>query len=187
MSLRHVLLGMLRQPSSGYDVKKQFDTSLRNFWKAELSQIYPTLQKLETEGLLSSAKVDSEQGPQRVVYSQTEAGKAELLRWLGDGPTVGTERIGFLAQTYFLAQLDDANEAIGFFEELRSYFAERLETLQAREAEWSAANPLYPDELPDHDFFPQLTLDCGIHRIAATLAWCDKTLARLKQRQRSAA
>lgn len=183
MSLRHVLLGLLQKPRSGYDVKKQFDTSLRNFWKAELSQIYPALQKLEKDGLLSSEKLDSERGPQRVVYARTDAGRDELIRWLEDGPTVGTERIGFLAQTYFLSELDDPYQALGFIRELRAYFSERLAYLEQVETTWSAANPLYPDELPDADFFPQLTLDCGIHRLSATVDWCDKTIARLEKRQ----
>ena len=53
MSLRHILLGLAERECSGYDVKKEFDTSLRNFWRAELSQIYPQLQKLEKDGLLN--------------------------------------------------------------------------------------------------------------------------------------
>ena len=76
MSLRHILLGLAERECSGYDVKKEFDTSLRNFWRAELSQIYPQLQKLERDGLLESEKAESAQGPQRVVYRRTEAGEA---------------------------------------------------------------------------------------------------------------
>ena len=37
MSLKHIMLGMLREPHSGYDIKKQFEKSLKNFWRAELS------------------------------------------------------------------------------------------------------------------------------------------------------
>jgi len=57
MSLRHIMLGMLREPHSGYDLKKGFDRSLRNFWRAELSQIYPLLQKMDDEGLLSDQQL----------------------------------------------------------------------------------------------------------------------------------
>ena len=32
VSLRHILLGLAERECSGYDVKKEFDTSLRNFW-----------------------------------------------------------------------------------------------------------------------------------------------------------
>lgn len=182
MSLRHILLGMLREPHSGYDLKKEFDGSLRNFWNAELSQIYPTLAKLEKDGFLTSEKVASDHGPKRVVYSRTEAGRDELLRWIDDGPALGTERVGFLAQAYFLGQLNNLDATIAFFEELKAYFSGRLATLRQIEAGWAADDPRYPDELPDYDFYPQLTLDCGLHRVAATVDWCDKTLARLKAR-----
>ena len=52
MSLQHILLGLLREPASGYDLKAYFDSSVRYFWAAELSQIYPTLQRMEKSGRL---------------------------------------------------------------------------------------------------------------------------------------
>lgn len=182
MSLKHILLGLLNSPHSGYDVKKQFDTSLRNFWKAELSQIYPTLQKLEGDGLLRSKSANSSQGPKRVVYERTTAGKKALLDWLEDGPVVGTERIACLAQIYFLAELGDKEATLDFLQQLRTYFHERLAQLRAVETGWSTDDPRYPDALPDEDFYPQLTLDFGLRRIAATVEWCDITIERVRNR-----
>jgi DNA-binding PadR family transcriptional regulator len=46
VSLKYIMLGMLREPHSGYDIGKQFEQSLKNFWKAELSHIYPLLKKM---------------------------------------------------------------------------------------------------------------------------------------------
>ena len=89
MSLRHLLLGLLESPASGYDLKKQFDQSLRNFWHAELSQIYPQLQKLEDEGFVSSRHEDSPSGPPRRVYRRSARGRRELLDWLRAGPEIG--------------------------------------------------------------------------------------------------
>jgi DNA-binding PadR family transcriptional regulator len=175
---------MLRQPSSGYDVKKTFDSSLRNFWKAELSQIYPQLQKLEAEGLLTSEEHESEQGPNRRVYACTEAGRQELREWLEAGPTVGVEKIGFLAQTFFLGELDDIDAAITFMRKLRDYYATTLSRFHDAETRWSQ-NPAYPDDLDDKEFYAQLTLDCGVHRVSATLEWCNKTIARLEKRKTS--
>lgn len=61
---------MLAKPASGYDLEKEFEGSLNNFWNAELAQIYPTLNKLELEGLISSKMLPSSQGPNRKVYSR---------------------------------------------------------------------------------------------------------------------
>src|ERR1700740_1459020 len=52
VSLEHILLGLLRQPASGYDLKAVLDHGIGHFWGAELSQIYPSLRRLEKRGLL---------------------------------------------------------------------------------------------------------------------------------------
>lgn len=182
MSLKHILLGLLHEPASGYDVKKKFDRSLRNFWRAELSQIYPQLQKLQQAGLLSARQVESVRGPSRVEYRVTAAGREELRDWVANGPTVGTERIPYLAQMYFLAELDDPHAAYGFVKRLHTYASAWLSSLKAIEAGWSADDPRYPDALPDHDFYPQLTLDFGIRRVSATVEWCEDTLRRIDAR-----
>lgn len=49
---QYALLGMLTLGEmSGYDIKKLFDTSLRNFWGESFGQIYPILRRLVREGL----------------------------------------------------------------------------------------------------------------------------------------
>lgn len=185
MSLRHILLGMLAEPHSGYDLKKTFDHSLRNFWRAELSQIYPLLQRMQDEGLLSSKESESEIGPTRREYRRTAKGSRELLAWLDGGPVVGTERIEYLAQTYFLATLNNDDQAIAFMASLRDYIAERLKHLEEVEAGWRADDARYPDELPDQDFYPQLTLDLGLRRMRATLQWCNSAIDRIHCRKRA--
>ncbi len=160
MSLRHIMLGMLREPHSGYDLKKGFDRSLRNFWRAELSQIYPLLQKMDDEGLLTS-----KEDPSSV------------------GPTVGTERIGYLGQVYFLAELKDDDGAVDLMQRLRDYMDNWLETLRAVEKTWKANDPRYPDDLPDEEFYAQLTLQMGLTKVRANREWCDQSIRRIRSRQ----
>ena len=50
MSLEHILLGMQREPSTGYELGKKFSEGARHFWFAELSQIYPTLKRMRDRG-----------------------------------------------------------------------------------------------------------------------------------------
>ena len=110
MSLDHILLGLLREPGTGYDLGNAFSENVRHFWSAELSQIYPTLKRLERRGMLESRVEPSPKGPNRRVYALTEEGRAELLRWLRGGPAVGTERFAYLAQLYFMDALGDLCE-----------------------------------------------------------------------------
>ncbi len=65
MSLKHILLGLLEKPNSGYDIKQYFDQVFRHFWAADLAQIYPTLNRLEKEGLASSDRVVSDKASPR--------------------------------------------------------------------------------------------------------------------------
>src|SRR6266849_6316058 len=98
MSLDLILLGLLREPASGYGLKAQLDHGIEHFWTAELSQIYPTLKRLEKAGLLRSKQAASERGPGRVLYETTAAGRQVLAEWLRSEPQIGDVRTAFLAQ-----------------------------------------------------------------------------------------
>ncbi len=165
------MLGILREPLAGYDIKNQFSGSLRHFWSAELSQIYPLLKKMEAEGLLTSQVGPSDKGPKRKIYRRTDKGKNALVSWLAEGPHDSELRVGHLAQVYFLANLNDKDSAIEFFEDLKHVITNRLENLKAIEKRWSEEDPRYPDDLPDEDFYPQLTLHAGLMRLGATVSW----------------
>ena len=184
MSLKYIMLGMLREPRSGYDIKKHFEQSLGNFWRAELSQIYPLLQKMHADGLLTGKEGESRIGPTRRVYKRTAKGSRQLKSWLSDGPVVGTERIAYLAQVYFLSDLGDDSSAIAFMQELRSYMADWLRTLEGTEDQWKSNDPRYPDELPDNEFYAQLTLDMGLRKVRTNVEWCDHAIARIRARGR---
>lgn len=181
MSLPHVLLGMLAEPSSGYELKQKFEQSVRYFWYAELSQIYPALAKLEKSGMLTSEKAPSEKGPNKRVYTRTTRGKNELRSWLADGPVLRTERIAYLTQIFFLDEIPE-KKRIEFMQELRDDFAARLEELQAIEAHWAAEDPEFPDRMSDSDLVKHMTLRSGLMKYAMMVEWCDECLARLSNR-----
>lgn len=181
MSLPHLLLGMLSGPASGYELKRYFSKSIRHFWSAELSQIYPALAKLERDGLLSGKRQASEKGPDRKVYTRTKAGDKALQEWLGNGPILRTERLAFLAQVFFLNEIPMARR-ITFFEELKADFQDRLAQLQAAETLWETEDPRFPDRLPDAELVKHMTLRAGVKRLRATVEWCDECLARLRAR-----
>jgi DNA-binding PadR family transcriptional regulator len=74
--IRLALLSMLEGgPKHGYELMKELETKSGGVYKASAGAIYPALQQLEDEGL-----VTSDQGGGKRTYSLTEAGKAELRR-----------------------------------------------------------------------------------------------------------
>jgi DNA-binding PadR family transcriptional regulator len=182
MSLPHILLGLLQEPASGYDLKKHFGESLAHFWAAELSQIYPTLAKMEKDGLLESSRVASTKGPARKVYKRTAEGQELLREWLLDGPELRDERFSYMAQVFFLSELHDEEGALAYMQELRSETRRRLQELKLIEQSWRESDPRYPNSLPPETFYPQLTLALGLKRVAATLEWCDECIERIANR-----
>ena len=78
----YVILGMLALGvRTGYDIKATVDRSTRFFWAASYGQIYPELRRLEEAGLIDG-KSSPTGARKRKEYTLTEAGRAELLRWL---------------------------------------------------------------------------------------------------------
>lgn len=187
MSLDHILLGMLHSPASGYDLKQAFERSVRHFWFAELSQIYPTLKRLEEQGLLLSRRAPSSRGPERRVFETTADGEQALREWLQSEPIVPTERIAYLAQLFFMGELEDLAETERFMVRLRGMMATRLATLEAIEVEWMEAIGATGDGLAeirdDRTFHMYTTLRMGIHSLRSRVEWCDETLQAVRARR----
>lgn len=183
MSLDHLLLGLLAEPAAGYDLKRVFGMTLRHFWDAELSQIYPALARLERQGLLESTREPSSKGPARRVYRRTDAGTRALHEWLaGEPEPIPQPRLAFLGQLVFLHELRDLRRTRRFIEGVRAAFAARLEVLREVEAAFFHAAPGWPDDLSDEDFHSHLTVRHGLLRLESAVAWCDESLARIDAR-----
>ncbi len=106
--LKYALLGFLNYLSaSGYDLKQLMDVSTSNFWHAKQSQIYTTLKKLESDGLVVSHIEPQESRPNRRVYQITEAGQADLADWLAQPlMVIEPRKETLLLKIFFSAQLE---------------------------------------------------------------------------------
>ena len=118
MSLRHAALGLLAQhPGSGYDLLKKFQESMANVWPATQSQLYGELGKLAEAGLIKVSDV----GPRgRKEYAITDAGRAELLRWMTTPQDDPAFRSAPLLRVFLLDQLTAA-EAREYLQSLRQH------------------------------------------------------------------
>lgn len=82
-TLKYAILGLLnRTPMTGYDLSKDFDKDLTNFWHAKHSQIYPELKKLTDEGLIHFEVHITGEILEKKVYSITDSGRKNLEQWL---------------------------------------------------------------------------------------------------------
>lgn len=181
MSLDHILLGMLERPAAGYDLGREFDSSARLFWAAELSQIYPTLKRLESKGLLVSNEVPSDRGPNRKVYRRTEAGARVLEDWLREEPELGHARLPYVAQFYFLGALDDLEASSEFVRRMKLSLEQRIAVYREIERCMGEEDG-GPSALPHDGFHRYATLRAGTLVAEARLKWCEETLEALEAR-----
>ena len=70
--IRPLILGTLAtRPMHGYEVIQELEAQSGGRWRPSAGSVYPTLQQLTDEGLLTSEEIDG-----RRVYSLTDEGKA---------------------------------------------------------------------------------------------------------------
>src|ERR1700730_3233907 len=100
MSLGRALFDMrVDRTASGYELLKLFDTSLAHVWPASQSQVYGELAKLADTGL---GAVVAQGTPGRTDYALTDAGMAELRRWLAETPPDQPARSEVQLRVFFL-------------------------------------------------------------------------------------
>lgn len=94
--IKFVLLELLvEQPRHGYDLIKALEERSGGFYRPSPGSIYPTLQLLEEEGLVTSATVEGKR-----IYTVTEAGRGLLATQgrhhpaAGMGPHHGERPVG---------------------------------------------------------------------------------------------
>lgn len=76
MKGRDVILGILSQSEkTGYEINDILQNRLSYFYDGTYGMIYPTLRKLEQEGLVSKKIIVQTGKPNKNVYSITPAGE----------------------------------------------------------------------------------------------------------------
>jgi DNA-binding PadR family transcriptional regulator len=167
----YVILGMLRSESrSGYEIKQAVDGSTRFFWAASYGQIYPELARLADAGLVEG-EPQATGGRKRTVYRLTEAGRAELRRWLEELPERLELRDEGLLKLFFAGVVDRAT-ALEIIDAKRRIAEEKLAALRAIEPQAS--------ELSGSDPYPYLVLRYGVEMSEWTIAWCERARAELE-------
>jgi DNA-binding PadR family transcriptional regulator len=83
MALEHaILVSLLEQPGSGYELARRFERSIGRFWTATHQQIYRVLKRMETDGWVTAEEVGQGGRPDKRSYSVAETGRGVLTSWL---------------------------------------------------------------------------------------------------------
>ena len=93
MALEHAILVSLRErAASGSELTRRFDASIGYFWTATHQQIYRVLGRMESDGWITAEVVPQADRPAKKVYAVTDAGTAELQRWIAEPTTADPVR-----------------------------------------------------------------------------------------------
>lgn len=96
-----VILGLLSHESlTGYQIKKRMDAALSFFWSASYGSIYPTLNSLVNDGMVTKLET-TENGRDKTIYTITDAGKEYLKKWLALPVTKDELRYETLLKVFF--------------------------------------------------------------------------------------
>lgn len=182
--MAHLLLGLLRRPTTGYELKQQLDALYSHAWTADLPQIYRTLNRMELDGWLVATTQPSDRGPDRKVYSRTAAGVSALGAWLEAPLPAEVDRWQHLVHVLLLGELEEPGRALDSLHDIQAAAEHALAVLQATARRWAADDVQYPDCADPHDFYLQLTLDGRIHELQARVAWASRCIHRIEARLR---
>jgi PadR family transcriptional regulator AphA len=151
------------------------EVSTSHFWAESYGNLYPTLRRLERDGLVSSEIVGQEGRPDKRVYRPTERGRTAFREWLAEPVEPAPVRNELLLKLFFGAAAP-AEVSRRHLQGFRERQAELLKTYRSIEA-WLTGDHADDPELP----YWLITLSYGRHIAEAALRWCDESLAGLPE------
>lgn len=182
--LKHGILGLLNyHEMTGYEIMEVFRDSLRFFWSAQTSQIYRELQGLERRGWVSKAVIPQQGRPDRKVYSITEEGKRELLRWLSEEDPGLNPRTPILMKVFFMGERS-REENIIYFRNLKAMCEGFLKQLEAVPEYIEMYGSIMGEESKgEKTAYWQMTVDYGRRNMQMYIGWAESCIERLEEIQ----
>jgi DNA-binding PadR family transcriptional regulator len=159
------LLGLLeREPSHGYDLKRDYDAYFGRGRPLPFGQVYSTLSRLARDGKVVVGEAEPGAGPDRKRYVITEQGATEVQAWLSEPVEPEPHQQTVLFAKVVLALMLDRSAAT-YLDTQRAAHMRRMRELTELRRSGGVVDSL----LADH----------GLFHLEADLRWIDLTTARL--------
>ena len=159
---------MALEPTSGYDIKRIVDRSVRHFWAASYGQIYPELRRLEEAAWIAGDDAPRG-GRSRRVYRITAEGRRALEAWLHGSETRVELRDESLLRLFFADTLPD-EEALGLLRGRREGYRQMLAYLLSLD-DGKGVDPPFVD----------LVYRWGIDYCEWGIEWCNRQESRMRR------
>jgi DNA-binding PadR family transcriptional regulator len=181
MSIQCAILGFLSwKPLTGYELKKLFVDSATLHWSGNNNQIYKTLIELHKNGLVTQDIQPQADHPTRKIYTITDAGLAELRKWVLATPELPQIRHTFLVQLAW-ADVLDADE----LDALVANYQEEVHThwlmLQAQAQRKTNA----PERTPREAYLWDMLMKNSISLYENELNWVRQLRRELRDMERN--
>lgn len=171
--IKYVILGFLTYGNlTGYNIKKIMEKSTSNFMNASFGSIYPELNKLEKNGLISSME-STQNGKKKKVYEINDSGRREFIAWLEEPINFMKSYEDILTKVFFFGKLPE-EKAVELIDQLIENIDKRIEELQRLEQEIKKYA----------DIFEASTLYFGLDHLRFMRDWYSKLLKELPNRER---
>jgi DNA-binding PadR family transcriptional regulator len=174
--LRYAVLGVVSRNSGGvhgWELKKQFDRSLGEFWQLNFGEVYRVLDQLAGKGLIE--RTPRTAVPTRKVYRITEKGRRGLDDFILATPTDAPRP---LRQELAVKLLFAGPERLPDLLELIAYQRE----VYMRQTGIIGTQRRKLRRRPDDTFVTDLLIDCAELHVRAELTWLDDVARKLKER-----
>lgn len=171
-TLKYAILGLLNQKSmTGYELMKQFESALCEFWSAKHSQIYPELKRLVDEGCVVYEIEISGTVLEKKVYRLTEKGRQDFHAWLSAETKLEPTPKNVARLKIFFCSSLSAEERDAFLKDQLAQHEARLAHLLHNQESFSSV------PAPDTDAFGDyLVLMGAVMREEMNCAWLKKCL-----------
>jgi DNA-binding PadR family transcriptional regulator len=159
------LLGLLdREPSHGYDLKRDYDAYFGRGRPLPFGQVYATLARLARDGKAMAGGAEPGAGPDRKRYAITATGKSEVEAWLAEPiPAEPYLQTDLFVKVVLMLML--GRRAEEYLDAQRATHLRRMRELTELKRQGQLVDAL----LADH----------GLFHLEADLRWIDLTAARL--------
>jgi DNA-binding PadR family transcriptional regulator len=166
VSVPLTLLGLLeREPSHGYDLKRDYDAYFGRGKALPFGQVYATLGRLARDGKVLGGESEPGSGPDRKRYVITDAGRADVNAWLME-PIEPEPHLQTVLFAKVVLSLMLGRSAKVYLDTQRSAHLQRMRELTDVRRTGGPVDSL----LADH----------GLFHLEADLRWIDLTEARLR-------
>ena len=178
------LLALLAEgPSHGYQLKAGFEARTGGVWTVNVGQIYTTLDRLQTDGLVEPEPGPSAtEGRERRPWRITRDGKEALERWFDEAAVDPVPaRDEFLVKV-LLALGRSHLEALDVIDRQRTELYRLVQDDRRARRARAATHPGADAPTPTADLAAELMADAVAARREADLRWLDLCEARIDAR-----